>query len=41
MLKREIKLLYCIVLYCPKILIRILYITNTNKDDHFYIKNTN
>ena len=27
--------------YCSEILISILYIKNTNKDDHFYIKNTN
>ena len=27
--------------YCSKILISILYIKNTNKDDHLYIKNTN
>ena len=32
--------MYCST-YCSKILISILYIKNANKDDHFYIKNTN
>ena len=31
----------CRSAYCSKILISILYIKNTNKDDNFYIKNTN
>ena len=34
------KYMYCST-YCSEILISILYIKNTNKDDHFYIKNTN
>ena len=29
--------MYCST-YCSKILINILYIKNTNKDDNFYIK---
>ena len=37
---KQISTLYCST-YCSKILISILYIKNTNKDDHFYIKNTN
>ena len=32
--------MYCST-YCSKILISILYIKNTNKDDHFCIKNNN
>ena len=32
--------MYCST-YCSKILISILYIKDTNKDDHFYIKNAN
>ena len=33
------KYMYCST-YCSKILISILYIKNTNKNDHFYKKNT-